>query len=465
MAFPGVFTIPRRTVEQPAGEAGLWAKMFDPPNVSPMTPELLVPDNPVPEVMAAAGLAQLRKANTVVTDLMHGDKIPAWDGKEIIYFLFRQKGNDLAKGTFPGPTIRIPRGAIFHAETQGHGPPPHTIHWHGQEPTPLNDGVGHCSMEIGKYTYQFQPNAMGFYFYHCHRNTVQHFEFGLYGALLIDPPTAYFASQTNPAIPIGQVPSPTTPGAFEFRVQANTTAFPQFPGFLGGDITTKDSLNMTVPYDVEALWVFDDRDSVWSDFAPDPRAFFPRRGNNPGVNDRWAPGFFNDFNADYWFVTGVDSDPSVIDPGAVAGPGFMGRIPPDLLIPSGLNSGVGRVIGEAADRPELQTQISINAPVGKTVLVRALNAAYDNVRVTFPFDVVVISWDGRALGVPPFGNYNRPFVLPGGVSITYSVARRMEVLFRTTALLIGTQYATVEFIRNHDGALLHTTLIPITVTA
>ena len=87
-------------------------------------------------------------------------------------------------GTYPGPTLRMPRSVLFHAETSGKGPPPHTIHWHGIEPTPLNDGVGHCSMELGHYTYQWQPNFMGFYFAHCHRNTMQHFEYGLYFAMI-----------------------------------------------------------------------------------------------------------------------------------------------------------------------------------------------------------------------------------------------------------------------------------------
>ena len=55
----------------------------------------------------------------------------------------------------------------------------------------MNDGVGHASMEIGEYTYQWQPNHIGSYFYHCHRNTIQHFEFGLYGFLIIEPPDAF----------------------------------------------------------------------------------------------------------------------------------------------------------------------------------------------------------------------------------------------------------------------------------
>ena len=56
----------------------------------------------------------------------------------------------------------------------------------------MNDGVGHCSMEIGNYIYQWQPNFIGTYFYHCHRNTMQHFEFGLFGTCSIDPPGRLF---------------------------------------------------------------------------------------------------------------------------------------------------------------------------------------------------------------------------------------------------------------------------------
>ncbi len=71
-------------------------------------------------------------------------------------------------------------------------------------------------------------------------------------------------------------------------------------------------LAYTVPHDVEAIWVLDDRDSRWSDLAPDAKTTFPAFGTIPGVNDQFnlrpgVQGFFafNDYHADYWFVTGV----------------------------------------------------------------------------------------------------------------------------------------------------------------
>src|SRR5262249_46333685 len=136
----------------------------------------------------------------------------------------------------------------------------------------------------------------------------------------------------------------------------------------------------TVPYDVEAIWVLDDRDSVWSDFAPDAFAFFPKAGNAPGVDDEFFQGFFNDFNADYWFITGVPVVPNdkqkrlgntgTIHPAAPPPLGGMGGLDlgPTGLIPAAINSGVSG------------SQIAVNALVDQTILIRCLDAAYNNAR-------------------------------------------------------------------------------------
>ncbi len=438
---------------------GMWVKMWDPPTVDPPTPDRMAPTNPVPEVTAAAGFQKTPSIpHTVQRDLLHNLKIPSWDNvKEILFYVFRDADNPATSdGNYPAATIRVPRGVIFHSKTHGHGPPPHTIHWHGIEPTPENDGVGHCSMELGDYTYQWQPNFIGTYFYHCHRNTMQHFEFGLFGLLLIMPPDAYFATQQNPAIPIGA----SRDG--KFRTAANLTNFPQFPGFNSNPVDTQDPLGqyptdphaMTVPYDVEALWVLDDRDSVWSDMAPDARATYPAHGSIPGVNDQFhenpgANGFFafHDFNADYWFVTGVP---------VPAHKGGIGTIPPGVIIPPELNSGVSG------------TQVSINAQVGQTILVRCLDAAYNSTEITFPVDAVIIAWDGRALGVPPYG-FNEAYQVTAGTPIRTSTARRFDALIRASSILHD--FATMKFIDTRGETLgtaetvLVTAQIPINIEA
>ena len=455
------FIIPRQSID---GMEGMFVKMWDPPNRSPSTPDLLTPTNPVPEVMAAAGFQNVPSVpHTVQRDLLNPLTLPTWDAQKNLFFMvFGDRDNpSLALGNFPAGTLRVPRGVVFHGQTEGKGPPPHTIHWHGIEPTPMNDGVGHCSMEIGQYTYQWQPNFIGTYFYHCHRNTVQHFEFGLYGMLLIEPPDAYFATQQDPAIPIGACRDGKR------RTAANLANFPQFPGFNSNPVDAPDPEGqfptdphaMTIPYDVEALWVPDDRDSVWSDLAPDALATYPRHGPIPGVNDEFHSNAgsgvgptnffaFNDFNSDYWFVTGVPVPAPL---------GGTGSIPANVVVPPALNSGVSGM------------QVPINAQVGQTILVRCLNAAYNNIEVTFPVDAVIIAWDGRALGVPPFGQYNEAYRLPAGTPLLFSVARRFEALIRASFPV--SSFATVKFIdtRGHFPGLAEnvraTARIPINITA
>jgi FtsP/CotA-like multicopper oxidase with cupredoxin domain len=59
----------------------------------------------------------------------------------------------------PASTLRLTEGQIFHGTVKP-GKRVHTIHWHGIEPDPRNDGVGHTSFEVtGHYTYQWIPRA------------------------------------------------------------------------------------------------------------------------------------------------------------------------------------------------------------------------------------------------------------------------------------------------------------------
>ncbi len=507
---------------------GIWTKMFDPPRLGPPTPELLdltnlppanppwgVKANPVPSVMAAAGMYNPNQPFLVMRSLMHGVTRATWDNaqpgrpSQLVWFMF---ADDFLTGPkivdplslvgalqnpsepiYPGPTLRVPRGAIFHSDTACQGPPPHTIHWHGIEPTPMNDGVGHCSFEVeGHYIYQWQPSFIGTYFYHCHRNTMMHFEYGLAGFMLFDPPDAYFASiatldpvtgvATLNNIPIGngrpEVGFPL--GRRRTAANLNFSGLPSFPGFVGGNPIQGpatpdpegqfqfDPHAFTVPYDVEVLWFLDDRSSEWSEGMPDPFGTFPVGANiggnnvfigfNEGFHNKGKsltpePGGaffgFNDFNADYWFVTGVPVQ---------AHTGGSYTLPTNLIYPAVLNGGISGA------------RIDIAASKGQTIFIRCLDGAYNSTRVTFPMDVVVIEWDGRALGVPPLARYNRPILIKAGTPLVHSTARRWGAIANVpvTAPSVNTP-VKVEFLDTRStnplsltggGDVLMTTFIP-----
>ena len=78
------------------------------------------------------------------------------DGREAEIWSFE---DDRSGRVFPAPLIRAREGQIMHV-TLKPSKSAHTIHWHGIEPDPLNDGVGHTSFEVtGSYTYQWRART------------------------------------------------------------------------------------------------------------------------------------------------------------------------------------------------------------------------------------------------------------------------------------------------------------------
>jgi FtsP/CotA-like multicopper oxidase with cupredoxin domain len=140
------------------------------------------------------------------------------DGVKVKYWGFEDTLKAPGAQPYPSPIMRLRTGEIAHVRMETRKGP-HTIHHHGMNPTTMNDGVGHVSFETSEsYTYQFKPKYAGTYFYHCHVNTVLHFEMGLFGLMVIDP-------QEGWGVPYD--------GATKHR------------------------------YDVEAFWVADDIDPRW----------------------------------------------------------------------------------------------------------------------------------------------------------------------------------------------------------
>jgi FtsP/CotA-like multicopper oxidase with cupredoxin domain len=244
-------TIERHRIEKATPEWAAFAKFVDPP------PE---PGRTLDKV---PGNVFFRRKLVRTYDMPLPYTLPNGKNKLRMWVI----GDPDKPETFPAPLVRLREGQTAHIDT-GTATGPHTIHWHGIEGTPMNDGVGKHSFEIhGNYTYQFTAREPGFYFYHCHRNTPLHFEMGLYGALIIDPA--------------------------------------QGPGFVRAyNPTGNPATEHVVPYQSEIVWVCGAHDYRWRDYSHshglhkenllgeldpnDPEAFTDMGG---GLGD-WKPSVF-----------------------------------------------------------------------------------------------------------------------------------------------------------------------------
>lgn len=107
--------------------------------------------------------------------------------------------------TVPSPVIEAIEGQTVQVTLSSMMP--HTIHFHGLDVDQANDGVPSTSgyvaqmpggMGFGRvegytnlgspFTYTFTAPHAGTYKYHCHVDTVLHFEMGMYGTVIVRPP-------------------------------------------------------------------------------------------------------------------------------------------------------------------------------------------------------------------------------------------------------------------------------------
>jgi FtsP/CotA-like multicopper oxidase with cupredoxin domain len=97
-------------------------------------------------------------------------------------------------GQYPGPLIRVKKGAKIVVRFSNRIEMPTTVHWHGLRLDNRFDGVpGLTQAPVesgGTFTYEVRFPDAGIYWYHPHvREDVQQ-DLGLYGNMLVDPPDA-----------------------------------------------------------------------------------------------------------------------------------------------------------------------------------------------------------------------------------------------------------------------------------
>jgi FtsP/CotA-like multicopper oxidase with cupredoxin domain len=96
-------------------------------------------------------------------------------------------------GMVPGPLLRITEGDKVRIILHNRLPVPTTIHWHGLVLPNSMDGVPDMTqpaVQPGQdFTYEFQVQQNGTYWYHSHFHSDVQLPVGLYGPLIIDPKT------------------------------------------------------------------------------------------------------------------------------------------------------------------------------------------------------------------------------------------------------------------------------------
>lgn len=311
-----------------------------------------------------------------------------------------------APPTFPSETLRVVENDVIQSDTTA-ATGTHTIHWHGIEPTPMNDGVGKQSFELSAFVYQFAVNQAGTYFYHCHKNTVLHFEMGLYGLVLIDPKANAF-----PGTPQEVAPPFTSGGrgCVQAAVDPAVWGTRNVPSFTGNV--------PVVDYDVEAIWVCDDIDTLWhNNFSVNESMAnsFAVPGNIDDAANRAlftqpdpSHGNLNDFRPDIFVISGIPQVGGAVPEGGVP------AIPDENLPP--INGGA----------------VSVTCRVGQKVLVRLLNASYCTQQYTLGLDATAIAMDGRPFGIRAEGKYSKPFTIPAGRRFRLTTARRVDLLIKPT---------------------------------
>lgn len=217
---------------------------------SPDTPDRLTPDV------------------VVRREFDEGD-LTAPDGSRIRFWSLIDPNNPnpaFRRAVYPSPPIRVRQGQIVHTQLKSRKGP-HTIHHHGIDTTTFNDGVGHVSFETGEYTYQWRASQVGFNIYHCHRNTVLHFQMGMFGVIIIDPPDG--------------------------------------PGNL---LPEREGRPDRIPYQVEKVWVASNIDPRWHNEIRG-------RGHEAGLCGEDVG--LNRFEPKYFLLSGAFSDHTQEDPRAV----------------------------------------------------------------------------------------------------------------------------------------------------
>jgi len=178
-------------------------------------------------------------APTSVTVNMNGSLTMA-NGASVSTWYFTNGGGFNGDRTVPSPVIEANQGQTVRVTLNSMMP--HSIHFHGLDVDQQNDGVPATSFAVGgmggagsSYTYTFTAPHAGTYMYHCHVDTHQHFEMGMYGTVIIRPADG----STNQVWAGG----PTFDKEYVWHLMTFDTSWHSGMGGMGGTILRRYSPN------------------------------------------------------------------------------------------------------------------------------------------------------------------------------------------------------------------------------
>jgi CopA family copper-resistance protein len=139
---------------------------------------------------ASLGLCGQRgSAQAIAAPELSGNQFDLSIGSLSVNFTGAERTATVVNGRLPAPTLRWRQGETVTLRVRNTLPTTTSIHWHGMILPADMDGVpGLSFMGIApgqSYTYRFQVNQAGTYWYHSHSRFQE--QTGLYGAIVIEP--------------------------------------------------------------------------------------------------------------------------------------------------------------------------------------------------------------------------------------------------------------------------------------
>ncbi|MER7274795.1 multicopper oxidase family protein [Dactylosporangium sp. NPDC000244] len=137
------------------------------------------------EVTALTGPRD-RPADVSVTLVARAERIGLPDGRTVAGYTLNHAS--------PGPQIRARQGQLVEVRLVNESVPDGvTLHWHGYDVPNAEDGVAGVTQDAvapgDSHVYRFVAKDTGTYWYHSHQVSHEQVRLGLFGALVVDPPT------------------------------------------------------------------------------------------------------------------------------------------------------------------------------------------------------------------------------------------------------------------------------------